>query len=423
MRAATLEPFVLPQLDSGIGMTVLDEHPNTDAETRIAEYAGDSNLVSALAAMTSRREAILNRWLEAAVAQPFHHRRHDHAIADHIPALFDALMEYMEQAAPRSSDPDAPLESAAIQSAAQGHALMRAEQGLQPADVLAEFRLLRHELGHALRQGVPDSAPTGDVVSAELLMNDALDGAAALALSALTARMEQLREEFLATTVHEVRQPVTSIAGHAQLADRLLGSSTPDVDRAREALRHIRDAVNQMDSLLTTLIDSSQTALGGLVLQPSTFDLAGIISRFLEQLDPETAARIEVQLPPDVSLAGHWDGPRLTQVIGNLLSNAAKYSAPETPIILAVEATKGSVALTVRDRGIGIPNEDLPRLFNRYARAGNAVEQHIDGLGLGLYLCRSIVEAHGGRIWADSPGRDQGTSVSIALPRSDVTSA
>jgi signal transduction histidine kinase len=394
-----------------------ESEPSTDATTRVEDYARESNLEWVTAALAAHREEILSRWLDAAAAQPCHQSRRDHAVTDNIPRLFDALVQYLEHAAARAIDPGAPLEDAAIQAAAQDHALARVEQGLQPADVLVEFRLLRQELWRALRIAVPDGAPTSDVVSAELLLNDALDGAAALALSALTARLDQVREEFLATTVHDVGHPVTTIRGFAQLAERLLERPEPDLARVQVALCHIREATDHISELLTTLVDASQMALGGLVLQPGPTDLAALIPEVIAQLEPDVAQRVCLQIPPDLGMTGSWDAARLAQVLSNLLSNAAKYSPPDTPIAVRLQGDAETVRLSVHDEGIGIPSEDLPRLFGRYVRARNAIEHHSGGLGLGLYLSRSIVEAHGGRIWVTSPGPGKGTTVFVELPR------
>jgi signal transduction histidine kinase len=370
-----------------------------------------------VAALVGQREEILTRWLDAAAAQPCHYGRREHAVTDHIPALFDALVALLEHSAPAANDPRAPLDDPAILVAARGHALMRVEQGLQPVDVLTEFRLLRQELWHALRVALPDSAPTGDIVGAELLLNDALDGAGSLALAALTERLDQVREELLAMIVHDVRQPLTQIAGYAQLAERQLNRPTPDLDRITEALGRIRVNSAAMAALLNTLVDSSRTALGGLTLQRGPADLAAIVHQTAKQLTPELAARVSVDVAAGADTTGQWDQARLRQVFENLLTNAGKYSSPDTPITVTIGAGAESVTAEVADRGIGIPPEELPRLFTRYARAENALAQGIDGLGLGLYLCRGIVEAHGGRIWATSPGRDQGTTIHIALPR------
>ena len=392
-------------------------HSSSDAETRVEEFTRESNLAWVTAALAARRDEILGRWLDAVAAQPFHHGRREHAVADHIPHLFDALVGFMRRTAPRSVDSGAPLDDAGILAAARSHALTRADQGLQPTDVLTEFRLLRQEFWRALRLAVPDGAPTSDVVGAELLLNDAIDGATALALTALTARLEQLREEFLATTVHEVRQPVTSIKGYAQLAARVLDRPAPDPARVRAALRQIVEAADQMGALLTALVDASRTALGGLVLQPGPADLAVLLREAVQRLGADAEERVTLRIPPGVETAGRWDATRLAQVFDNLLSNALKYSPPGAPVTVTVGGDGATAAIGVRDEGIGIPAEDLPHLFGRYARARNAVAGGVEGLGLGLYLCRGIVEAHGGRIWAESPGPGRGATIQVELPR------
>jgi signal transduction histidine kinase len=391
--------------------------PANDATARVEEYTTESNFGWVVAALVAHRDDILTRWLDATATQPFHHGRRERAVADHIPALFDALMALLERSAPAAIDPSAPLDDPAILVAARGHALMRVDQGLRPVDVLTEFRLLRQELWHALRQNVPDSAPTSDIVGTELLLNDALDGAGSLALTALTERLDQVREEFLAMIVHDVRQPLTQIVGYAQLAERQLRRATPNLGRVAEALERIHADSAAMGALLNTLVDSSRTALGGLTLQRGPADLTAIVHQTVKRLTPELAARVGVDVAGGADTTGQWDQARLRQVFENLLANAGKYSPPDTPITVAVQAEPASVMVQVADQGIGIPPEELPRLFKRYARAENALAEGIDGLGLGLYLCRGIVEAHGGRIWATSPGRDQGTTIHVELPR------
>jgi signal transduction histidine kinase len=390
--------------------------PANEATARVEEYTTESNFGWVVAALVAHRDDILTRWLDATATQSFHHGRRERAVADHIPALFDALMALLERSAPAAIDPSAPLDDPAILVAARGHALMRVDQGLRPVDVLTEFRLLRQELWHALRQNVPDSAPTSDIVGTELLLNDALDGAGSLALTALTERLDQVREEFLAMIVHDVRQPLTQIAGYAQLAARQLRRATPNLGRVAEALERIHADSAAMGALLNTLVDSSRTALGGLTLQRGPADLTAIVHQTVKRLTPELAARVGVDVAGGADTTGQWDQARLRQVFENLLANAGKYSPPDTPITVAVQVEPASVMVQVADQGIGIPPEELHRLFKRYARAENALAEGIDGLGLGLYLCRGIVEAHGGRIWAASEGHDQGTTIQFTLP-------
>lgn len=390
--------------------------PSDDAETRVTAYTHDSNLAWVVVALGNHREMILARWLEAATSQPFHAGHREHAVADHIPALLDALIALLTRNAPSARNSAAPLDDPAILAAAQGHALMRVEQGLAPADVLTEFRLLRQELWHALRLAIPDSAPSSDVVGAELLVNDALDGASALALTVLTERVERMREEFLATIVHDLRQPLTKIRGYAQLADRHLDRPTPDLSRANEGLSRIVAATDELQSLLATLVDASRTALGALVLHPTRTDLASLLDETIAQLPTDVAERVTVHIPTGLDMTGQWDRERLGQMLTNLLTNAAKYSPPQAAITVTAEGNGAAVIVGLRDEGIGILADDLPRLFDRYFRARDATDRGIEGLGLGLYLCRGIVTAHGGRIWAESDGPDQGATIRFMLP-------
>ena len=128
---------------------------------------------------------------------------------------------------------------------------------------------------------------------------------------------------------------------------------------------------------------------------------------------------LELWLPPtpNLELTGEWDSNRLQQVVANLIGNALKYSAVDKQVEIDLKGDENMVTLRVRDHGIGIPSEDILHVFSRYSRAHNAVEGGIEGLGLGLYLSKGIVEAHGGRIWVESDGQDQGTAVTVVLPR------
>jgi len=391
--------------------------PHGDAETRVTAYTQDSNLAWVVTALAEQREAILARWLDAAAVQPCHAGHREHAVTVHIPALFDALVVLLTCSAPSARNPAAPLDDPAILAAAQGHALMRVEQGLAPVDVLTEFRLLRQEIWHALRVAIPDSAPSSDVVGAELLVNDALDGASALALAALTDRVDRVREEFLATIVHDLRQPLTKIRGYAQLAGRHLDQSPLDLPRIKGGLSRIVTATDELQALLVTLVDASRTALGALILHPALTDLAVLLHETIGQLPDDVGQRVIVRIAPDSDATGWWDRERLGQVLSNLLTNAAKYAPATTPITVTVEGDGATVTVCVRDEGIGIAADDLPQLFDRYFRARSAMERGIEGLGLGLYLCRGIIVAHGGGITAESAGLDQGTSIQFTVPR------
>ena len=240
-----------------------------------AEYARASDLSWVANALADQREAILERWLATTTALPFHHGQREHAVADHIPELFDALIDLLERASPRWIEPGAPLDDDAVRDAAEAHAKMRVVQGLEPANVSVEFRLLRQELWHALRESLPEEASLRDTIGAQILLNDALDGAMALGLAALTAQITQVREEFLATVVHEVRRPLTVIRGNAALSRRILSRPTPNLEQVATLLNRIEESTGQMNALLTTLVEISQAALGGFDLNLTSGDHGG----------------------------------------------------------------------------------------------------------------------------------------------------
>jgi signal transduction histidine kinase len=134
------------------------------------------------------------------------------------------------------------------------------------------------------------------------------------------------------------------------------------------------------------------------------------------RLEPTAGARVRVETAGEDPI-GLWDRVAVEQVVSNLVSNALKYSEPPSPIEVLVQAEPAAVQMTVQDRGIGMAPEEVAGLFRRYGRARSAVEREIGGLGLGLYIVHGIVEAHGGRVWAESPGPGRGTSVAVLLPR------
>ena len=360
----------------------------------------------------------MERWLDTIITQPFHKGRRAKAVADHIPVLLDALTGMLYTTAPSWIAARAPLEDRGILAAAQNHARMRAEQGLSPADVVVEFRLLRQEIWRALRTSLSDDAPTGDVVAAEMLINDALDAAITQGLAALTDYIQQLREELLATTVHDVLQPLTVISGEAQMLVRVLSKATPDPERIRTGVERINVSAKRMTAMLQTLTDMSKIALGSLDLQLRDANLEDIVNSALLHCSTEEVERSVVRVRPGAAdLTGVWDPDRLEQVVGNLLGNAFKYSAAGTMVEIDLDADADTATLIVRDHGIGISAEDIKHIFSRYRRSSNAVVAGIEGSGLGLYICKGIVDANDGRIQAESRGPGEGTTITVTLPR------
>ena len=176
----------------------------------------------------SPTDRILDRWLSVASRQPFHAERPDHSVSDHIPHLFDAVVEVLRHRRDLPDDESAaPLDDEAVSAAAIAYAQVRFDQGLGPVAIVTEFRILRQEIGRAMATQLDARMETSDAVAGITLVGDALDGAATVGLSALSDRIETLRESFLATSLHDVRQPITLVEGSLHLADRWLADPRP----------------------------------------------------------------------------------------------------------------------------------------------------------------------------------------------------
>jgi signal transduction histidine kinase len=390
------------------------ETPTRDVGSRVEVVSRGADPHDVALALRDDRDAILDRWLQTVRRQPFHEARPDLAIADHIPSLLDAVTALLERSAASGDDMLAPLDDAVVAGMARAHAKMRFEQGLGPVAVATEFRILRQEIGRALARHLDDDMPTTDVVQTITVVNDALDGAIMLALGSLTEQIESLREDFLATTLHDIRQPVTVIAMSLALAARWAREDDSDQDQLTATLDSAVFATQEIAAVLDTLGDASRVAVGAFDLKKEPTQLGVVLAEVLGVLDPVNRARITADLERD--LIGDWDPAVIRRVLTNLISNAMKYSDRESPVEITGRAERGSAVVRVSDQGIGLLPEEIDGLFQRYGRADGGREQGIPGLGLGLYASRGLVEAHGGRIWLESAGRGLGTTACVELP-------
>ena len=235
---------------------------------------------------------------------------------------------------------------------------------------------------------------------------------------ALQAR-EALRErdEFISVAAHELRTPLTALQLKLQGLERGLragmrekrGNSANLETRLDGALRQ----TERLSSLIERLLDVSRIAAGRLELAPERFDLAALVRQVADDFkDPAAAVGSELRVNAAQSVEGSWDRLRMEQVLVNLLSNAVKYGAGR-PVSVKLDAAGDRVRITVADEGIGIAPEDIGRIFTRFERA--APLRHYGGLGLGLYISRHIVDAHGGRIDVQS-NLGQGSTFVVDLP-------
>jgi signal transduction histidine kinase len=386
----------------------------TDVDRRIEDVVEPADLGPIAEALARRRGSILAAWLKAAREQPFHAEHPDGAVADHIPLLLESIITVLRQSTYRN-DVHPPMDDPKVIAAATDHAQTRFEQGLGPVAIVTEFRLLRHEVGRALIDAVED-APAADILAGQAVIDDALDGAATIGLNALSDRVENVREEFLATTVHDIRQPITLVTASLDLAARWLGEPEFDRDRLSGIVTDAVVAMNEINVMLDTLGDATRLAMGALEpdLEPARLD--AIVSDALALLDVDTRQQISFEPSAD-HLVGLWDAHLIRRVVSNLLSNALKYSPRDARIEVEIgRAADGIGQLEIRDHGMGLSTVEATSVFDRFVRADRARAEGIPGLGLGLYACRGIVAAHGGTIVLHSDGPGTGTTVVVALP-------
>ena len=227
--------------------------------------------------------------------------------------------------------------------------------------------------------------------------------------------LEKLRAEFLGMVSHELRTPLTSIKGSAvTLRDSL---STMDPAEMVQFVRIIETQANGMSDLISELLDVARIETGSLSVTPEPADLVVLVDEarntFLSGGGRDNVSiELETNLPWVMA-----DKRRIVQVLGNLLSNAARYSLEPSVIRVSAALDDGYVAISVADEGRGVSPERIPYLFRKFTRINaDEGEREITGSGLGLAICKGIVEAHGGRIWAESGGLGLGTQFTFTLP-------
>ncbi len=235
-----------------------------------------------------------------------------------------------------------------------------------------------------------------------------LDAALNHTAEELRRRQEQ-REDILRAVSHDLRSPLTAILTQAELLQRQ-GLPGPQ----RSGAEAIVASARRMNVMIQDLVDSARLESGQLQLNRRPVDLYA----FLQELKQRLAGamdmeRVQVTAEPGLPPVSA-DPDRLERILTNLISNALKYSAPGTLVTVALYPHPGELVTAVSDRGPGIPPADLPRLFQRYYRTEAGREQR--GLGLGLYITRQLVEAHGGRIWVESR-LGEGSTFAFSLPR------
>ena len=232
--------------------------------------------------------------------------------------------------------------------------------------------------------------------------------------------LEKLRAEFLGMVSHELRAPLAAIKGAAATARG--ASVTLDPAETQQFFRMIEEQADHMRDLISNLLDLTRIEAGTLPVTPSATEISAVIEQARNAF-VSSGHRTSVEVDIIGDLPRVWaDRQRLGQVLLNLLTNAARHSHSWSTISVAVSPRDTEVAVAVIDDGAGIAPDRLPRLFTKFSRSDSAAD-HGDSYGLGLAICKGIVEAHGGRIWGESEGPGRGARFTFTIPTVDEAAA
>jgi signal transduction histidine kinase len=358
-------------------------------------------------------ESILAEWdafartLNPSSAQVTPRMLRDHAQQILAAVLADLSMTQTAEQAEKSMG-RMPLVRNAPETAAQTHAVLRAQSGINISQLAAEYRALRASvLRHWERECQLGPESLQDVIR----FNEAIDQALADAIGYFAGQLDRARNLLLGTLGHDMRNPLNAIVMTASGLAEL--STGEEISEAAACL--IRSGA-AMKALLDDLVDFNRTKLGsGINIAVADTDLGALFADEVKLLQTANPTR-EVVLTVGGEVRGRWDGPRLQQVLRNLVSNACVYGSKEEAVRVGLQGDADGVHFEVKNRGPAIDPATAEQLFDPLRRGqADSHRANTDGLGLGLYIVREIVRAHGGEVELRSDETE--TVFSVRLPR------
>jgi signal transduction histidine kinase len=247
--------------------------------------------------------------------------------------------------------------------------------------------------------------------------------------------LDRLKDQFISSVNHELRTPIMALQGYLDLAREL--AARGDTAREDQMLARGQEAAGHLAGLVRSVLNVRNVEVDAAAMRPSPFALRPVVLAAVNLLDPHEAGDQprDLRLRVPAEFAVYADEERVRQVLLNLLSNAAKYSPPGSPIEISASLRRPpagrqsastpnlapTVEIAVRDHGAGIPPDQAPLLFARFVRLERDIASGINGTGLGLAICRAYIEAMGGRIWVESSGLPgEGSTFRFTLPLADT---
>ena len=228
--------------------------------------------------------------------------------------------------------------------------------------------------------------------------------------------LDQQKSEFVSLASHQLRGPLTAIKGYASML--LDGDFGELANEVKDAVDKIFQSTQDLVVLVNDYLDVSRIEQGRMQYDFSTFDMRDLVVTVVTELKPNIE-RAKLSIDFDYDMSGSYalnaDQGKIKQVISNIIDNAIKYTPKGSIHLWLTHTTATKILLTISDTGVGIHPDVLPRLFEKFTRAPDASKTNIMGTGLGLYVARKMIEAHNGRIWADSAGQGKGSSFFIEL--------
>jgi PAS domain S-box-containing protein len=289
------------------------------------------------------------------------------------------------------------------------------DRALVEGELAAEYRIRRHDNGELRWIQISGQPIYGDDGKPRRMLGVLADITKRKVAEEALREADRRKDEFLAMLSHELRNPLAPIQNVAHI----LNNEDLDPATIRWGVDVLRRQAIHLTRLVDDLLDVARITRGAITMLKEPASIASVLDAAVEVVGPVLATKRQtVNLDLGSSpLRVEGDHVRLTQVFGNILTNASKYSPDRTTIDIVGEATANTVVVRIRDQGIGLDSRDLPRIFELFAQAAPPLDRSQGGLGIGLTIAQQIVRLHGGEITARSAGVGQGSEFIVRLPR------